>query len=435
MDYGPARTRRLGPAVVALALAATGTVATTASAGGCAGAHSLGHGWTLIDPPSVPGVDGAAGEGNVAGRPTDFTAVPGEPATLLVSDGSEIWRSGDAGCSWQPVYSLTTDLPASWENAPYSVAQFAAASPGPHGGDRVYALLIPGFNYNFALSLSTAPPTLVLASTDGGKTWTLDQPRAAQDLANQPRCLDVVTVSVSPADQKVIDLVCVSGAAEQIVDSELQHTPYEGFRSTDGGISWQPMNYPNSFGDSRLTADPYSPNVVWAVSESQAPRSQSWYLTVYRSADGGLTWATHRMSKAGLGPTWDLSVAPTSSGRTAVTVVTLPVAIYDSTDGMGAHWRADGVDQHVAPLVATGSFLPDQRDLLVTDQNDGCQRQLTLHRTTRRGASQFVRLPSQIAQSWTAWHYTGGPHPGIVGWTAPKKCVAGQLSSLLRYQP
>lgn len=434
MRPGPTHTRRLVTAVVATTLIAAGSVVTTAGAGtGCASAKNLGHGWTLIDPPSGLGIDGVAGEGGNPARYTDFTTVAGEPGTLLVSDGSDIWRSGDAGCSWQSVYSVATDLPAAWETTPYALTQFAAADPGAHGGERVYAVLTPGFYSVFALSLGAAPPILVLLSTDGGKNWTLQQPPATPDVAHYPRCLTVSSASVSPADQQVIDLLCVGGAADQVVESAQHQSPYQGFRSTNGGATWQQMDYPISFGPSTLAADPYSPNVVWAVGESQDPGSTSQYLTVYRSADGGATWTAHRMSKAGVGPSWALTVAPTSSGRTSVFATTLPVAMYESTDGVGARWRADPIDKHVTPLLATGSFAADQHDLLSASTFVGCQLTLTLHRVTRRGASQFVRLPSQVERAWANWHYTGGSHPSIVGWL-PHEC-AGSISSLLRYQP
>lgn len=432
MRSGPTHTRRLVTALVAMTLIAAGSVVTTAGAGtGCASATNVGHGWTLINPPPGLGVDGVAGQGSVPPRYTDFTTVPGEPATLLVSDGAEIWRSGDAGCSWQSVYSIGTDLPAAWETTPYTVTQFAAADPGTHGGDRVYALLTPGFNTSFVLSVGVAAPTLVLLSTDGGKTWTLRQPPAGPDVVGQPRCLGVTSVSVSPADQQVIDMVCVGGAADQLAEGLQHQSPHQAFRSTNGGVTWQQMNYPISFGANNLAADPYSPNVIWAVGES--PVSGSYYLTVYRSADGGATWSTHRMSKGGLGPTWTLTVAPAASGRTAVFASTLPIAIYESTDGTGARWRQDPIDKHVTPLLATGSFAADQRDLLSSSTFTGCQLALTLHRITRRGTSQLVRVPSQAYRAWTNWHYTGGSHPSIVGW-APNAC-AGSVSLLLRYQP
>lgn len=433
MRPGATHTRRLVTALVATTLVAAGSVVTTADAGSaCAGARNLGHGWTLITPPPGLGVDGVAGQGSVPPRYTDFTTVPGEPATLLVSDGGVIWRSGDAGCSWQSVYSLGTDLPAAWQTTPYTVAQFAAADPGTHGGDRVYALLTPGFMTAFVVVAGVAPPTLVLLSTDGGKTWTLQQPPAGPGLVSQPRCSLVTSVSVSPTNQQVIDMVCVGGGGDQLAEAEQHQSPYQGFRSTDGGASWQPMNYPISFGANELAADPYSPDVVWAVGES-LPGSGSEYLTVYRSADGGTTWAAHRMSNAGLGSSWTLTVAPTNSGRTAVFAMTLPVAMYESTDGMGARWRQDPIDKHVTPLLATGSFAADQHDLLTASTFVGCKLALTLHRITRRGTSQLVRLPSQVYRAWTNWHYTGGSHPGIVGWS-PNAC-ADSRSLLLRYQP
>jgi photosystem II stability/assembly factor-like uncharacterized protein len=388
--------------------------------------HNVGHGWSFIDLPQAPGFAGAAGQGSIPGRFTDFTTVAGEPNTLVVSDGGEIWRSGDAGCSWQPVYTVASDLPASWEMAPYVVTKFAAAAPGPHGGDRVYALLIPGFTVEFAMALGVAAPALVLLSPDGGKTWKLQQPASAS-WPSQPRCNAVIDVSVSPADQQVIDLLCVGGGAEQLANSQLHGTPYQAYRSTDGGLSWAQVTYPSLFGGAQFTADPYSRNVAWTVGEVGR------YLTVYRSGDGGATWQSHQMSKPDGDADWELSVAPTSGGRTAVVAASLPVAIYDSTDGSGMRWHLDGVDQHVKPLQVTGSFLPDGRDLLVTNLDFGCGRTLVLHRTTLRGRSVFVPLPSQAGQTWGSWHYTGGVHPSIVGRTQP--CDGSAPPALLRYQP
>jgi hypothetical protein len=416
-------------AVASSVLATSGVVATTATAGGCNGVRDVGHGWSLIAAPQAPGFDGAAGQGRIPARYTDFTTVPGEPNTLLVSDGSEIWRSADAGCSWQPAYTVpTTDLPASWQTGPYVVTKLAAADPGPRSGELVYAFLVPGFNIEFAMALGVALPTLVVRSTDGGKTWQLQQPGAAA-AASQPRCLDVTDATVSPADQHVIDLLCVPGGAEGIVVSEIDHASYLAYRSTDGGVSWTQVTYPVTFGGAQFTADPYSRDVAWTVGASGN------YLVVYRSSDGGVTWKSHQMSQPGVNTDWELSVAPTSSGRTAVVAARLPINIYDSTDGSGVRWHRDGVDQQVKPLRVSGSFLPDRRDLLTTTTDSGCHRALVLHRTTLRGKSVFVPLPAQVGGDWTSWHYTGGPHPGIVGWAPSPGCDPYVPPVLLRYRP
>lgn len=251
---------------------------------------------------------------------------PSDPATIYVgtghiaprwdvSDGNGVFRSTDAGKSWQPagladsrhvgrilidprdaktvlVAALghffgpndergvfrTTDGGASWAKVLFHDASTGAVdlAADPTAPDVVYAALWQARRYPWQAYHTPVfgPGSGLAKSTDGGQTWT----RLAGGLPTGQ--VGRIGLAVAPG----------SGGKRvwALVDAEKRGGLY---RSDDAGASWQLVNPDASLGSwymNRLTADPHDRDTVYVMGRSlRRSRDGGKTLTLVRGAPGG----------------------------------------------------------------------------------------------------------------------------------------------------
>lgn len=266
-------------------------------------ATNLDAGWISLGP-----ADGA-------GRMTALAPHPADDGTVLAGAASGgLWRTTDHGESWTPLTDGLSDL---------SVGAVAYAPSNPEivylgtGEAGLGSFFVPGIG--------------LLRSSDGGETWFLPQP--GDVVAEQ-----FFALSVDPRDEDVVLAATEKGL----------------LATTDGGASWDTLlAEPTLYGVTEIIRSPADPDRLWAAlwCFSHCPDGLG---RVMESTDGGVTWQprTGGLPDAVLNnPLVNriaLAVAP-SDDRVLYAAINTDrytpqgpeVAIYRSTDG-GASWAITG---------------------------------------------------------------------------------------------
>jgi hypothetical protein len=240
--------------LLAVVTALGATVAVPAASAGCATVRSRGP-WTVAD-------------ASTAEEPTSLThiisfqhatfAAGGLRSRLYLSNGAEVHRTDDTGCTWKEAYTLgatgAAALPGDPGRAPvlaqaqYSILGVAArpvavgARPAA-GKDPVYVLMAntDGFFTGLAQNVAGVWPHYVARSLDGGTTWQTAPLEAKLDGA--PVATPVTgdglnggQVVVSPADPRTAYLV-VDTRDPRVVDAT--SLEFGGLYVTrDAGATW-----------------------------------------------------------------------------------------------------------------------------------------------------------------------------------------------------
>jgi photosystem II stability/assembly factor-like uncharacterized protein len=244
----------------------------------------------------------------ISGRATAVTIDPNDNQTIYLGAAQGgVWRSSDAGVSWQP---LTDSLPslavgslaidprdsnvifvgtgeANFSmDSYYGAGVFKTTDGGgiwlPTGALPTRASIAnitidPGNSQTIYLAVSS-PSALVpddmggiFKSTDGGNNWQRLLTGIGTDLSINP---------VKPSDL-VAALGDFRGAKENGI-----------YRSIDAGVSWQLINaLPSgeSTGRIRLSRSISSPNIIYASIANN--NSAGGIINLYSSIDGGNSWA------------------------------------------------------------------------------------------------------------------------------------------------
>ncbi len=236
--------------------------------------------WILADPTS--GSAGGSGPlqtllvSNSGIASGNCTALPPVPITHSVA---RMWRSVDAGSSWQPWDALPQGECAPGAVSPQDGAfirplQFAMDPVDP---DTLYVGTFLSF-CDDCPGYTPAVPNGIFKSVDGGASWThsstgiphLDGPGSSQ--------YDVYAVTVDPADGNILY-------------AAVQRPQFSGpgnvYKSTDAGASWFPSGVGIAGADVRfLLVDPNDSQRVYAASGGSLTDPGG----VYISDDGGLSW-------------------------------------------------------------------------------------------------------------------------------------------------
>ena len=251
------------------------------------------------------------GPSNGAGRMTALAPHPTTNGTVLAGAASGgVWKTTDHGQSWRPLTDGLTDL---------SVGALAYAPSNPEtvyigsGEAGLGGFFVPGIG--------------LLRSSDGGESWFLPQP--GEVVAEQ-----FFALSVDPRDD----------------DSVLAATERGLFATTDGGVSWDlRLNQADLYGVTEILRSPSDPDRLWTAlwCFSHCPDG---FARVMTSPDGGITWepATDGLPDALLNnPIANriaLAVAPSDDQVLYAAINTSEntpqgpaVAIYRSSDG-GTSW-------------------------------------------------------------------------------------------------
>lgn len=208
-----------------------------------------------------------------AGRVAAIAVDPANADRWLAGFGNGgIWESRDAGVSWVPLFNAAPTL------ATGAIA-FAPSKP-----EVLYAATGEGAGQGF-----TRSGLGLLKSTDGGKTWNM---LAASTFARG----SVRRIRVHPSNPDILLAAVVRGGYGRDSREGTPSSPPPGvLKSTDGGSTWtrtlagqataleiHPANFNNQYaaiGDFR--------NLT--IVEKDSPGSA--LNGVYRSTDGGQTWA------------------------------------------------------------------------------------------------------------------------------------------------
>jgi photosystem II stability/assembly factor-like uncharacterized protein len=261
------------------------------------------------------------------GRTVAAVGVPGRPPAFYIGvNHGGVWRSGDYGRTWAPIFD---DQPTG------SIGAIAIA---PSDRRIIYVGSGEGLQRP-DLSVGDG----IYKSTDGGATWRHLGLRDGQQIP---------AILVDPGDPNRV-LVAVLG-------HPYGPNPERGvYRSTDGGETWQRvLAKDENTGAMDLAFDPANPQTVFAVlwAARQAPWEigSSWTLSaangLYKSADGGTTWRqlTAGLPGApdGLGRIGLATAASTPARMYAVIGATRGGGLYRSDDG-GEHWQLANADERL----------------------------------------------------------------------------------------
>lgn len=187
-------------------------------------------------------------------RVNDLAADPSDARTLWAGTLRGVWITEDAGVTWESRSEGITPASA------------------------------PGHKPIQILRVATADPSVAVASTRFGLFRTIDQARHWVPLATSfPPLAVIEDVLVHSRDPNVIFVAAV-----------------DLWTSRDGGVTWDELEVgDDSLVPRALAADPRDPDVLYLAGDGQ----------IYRSSDGGQTWAL--IATLPLGPQADLAVGPT----------------------------------------------------------------------------------------------------------------------------
>lgn len=254
----------------------------------------------------------AIGPAVMSGRISSIDAIPGDPLTIFAGTASGgVWKSIDAGLSFQPVFDD-------------HVQSIGAVRVAPAEKDTVWVGTGESWTRN-SVSIGDG----VYKSKDGGTTWT------NMGLAASER---IGAIRISPNDSDMV-LVCATGALWNASEER------GVYRTQDGGETWEKVLYVDAdTGCADLDMDPGNPNIIFA-SMWQFRRAPDFFESggpgsgIYRSIDGGSTWQelTSGLPEEDLGRI-AVAIAPSRSGTVYATVESSRSALYRSDD-LGANWR------------------------------------------------------------------------------------------------
>ncbi|HYK82096.1 MAG TPA: hypothetical protein VEU55_03050 [Gemmatimonadales bacterium] len=260
------------------------------------------------------------------GRAVAVAGIPGDPTTFYfgaVAGG--VWKTVNAGLTWEPLFD---------HEPTGSIGALAVAASDPN------VIYVGTGEADLRSDITFGAG--VYRSTDGGTHWAylgLDDTR------------HIGRILVDPRNPSVV-LVAALGHA-------YGSNPERGvFRSSDGGRTWDHVLYKDAeTGAIDLAADPGDPAVVYAAlwqarrpPWSQYPPDEGPGSGLYRSADGGKTWAPVGGRGLPAGPHGRIGLAaargPEGSRVYALVGAREGAGLYRSDDG-GASWRLAGADPRI----------------------------------------------------------------------------------------
>ncbi|HVR95560.1 MAG TPA: glycosyl hydrolase [Thermoanaerobaculia bacterium] len=265
----------------------------------------------------------ALGPAVMSGRIAAIAGVAGDPnapTTVYVgAAGGGVWRSRDAGVTFQPVFDEHSQ-------------SIGAIAVDPREPQTVWV----GTGETWVRN-SVSVGDGVYKSTDGGDSWQ------RMGLENSER---IARIRVSPKDGNVV-WVCATG---HLWDS---HDERGVYKTADGGKTWKRvLSVDAETGCSDLDVDPQDPRIVYAGLWQFRRTGWSFHSGgkgsgVYKSTDGGETWKplTEGLPKGEKGRI-AIAVAPSRPAVVYALVEAAKTALYRSDD-TGATWTEVNASSNV----------------------------------------------------------------------------------------
>ncbi len=293
-------------------------------------------------------------------RFNDIAIDPITPSILYVATNNGLYRTSDAGATWDFPFPPSTDLVAVSPVTPDTIycSHFDCLHKSVDGGD-TWNIVYQATDHNDIEKISLDPnwPDVVyihdtqsvLKSTDGGASWTsifLTPDGMAPGIAIDPRDSSVVYLiylakfhaSVDGGETWTQRATLYSAADAISLDPQNPDTIYVGYRnapylavSVDAGFSWHNISIEGWEGNIHdVDVDPDDSQVVYLAG----------FSGVYKSPDGGASW---QISNRGLNNllAYDLVVNPKNPQN--IFMLAEYNQLYRSLDS-GATWDKVGTD-------------------------------------------------------------------------------------------
>lgn len=262
------------------------------------------------------------------GRVTAVAGIAGDETTYYMGlPGGGIWKTGDGGTTWAPVFDSAR-----------------VASVG-------------------ALAVCPSRPSRIYAGTgemgDGNGVWRSDDAGVGWRNLGLSDVSVISSILVNPVDPEAI---LVGGLGSRVQPSEARGL----FRSADGGHTWNKVLYRDAqTGVVDLALDPDDAQIVFAALHrsglgKKLPKTEpdGW---IYRSHDFGRTWqeaGTEGLPPQPLGRL-GLAVAHGTKGRRIFAI--MPEGLFRSDDG-GEAWRRTTQDPRVVGGEGFSRVFVDPKD-------------------------------------------------------------------------
>lgn len=225
----------------------------------------------------------------------------------------------------------TADMPSPDVSAASTASTWELVGPAPMKNSYMGAVPIDVSGRVTALAVDqsdTSGDTVYLAAAQGGVWKTTNGGDSWTPLTDKQASLSMGALALAPSDPNVI----YAGTGEP--NSGLDTYYGAGIlKSTDGGATWtrQGADEFTGVGISSIVVHPTNPDLVYAASSARVGRAgpQTPETGIYRSTDGGTTWA-NLLGCEGCSAS-DLVISPND-----------PQTLYAAFDGRGIYKTTDG---------------------------------------------------------------------------------------------